>query len=193
MLLTQWVGYEKRPVAWVSLDRFDDDPIALLVLLAAGFALIAPSARSAAAGHPTVERLAARAGRRLSSPPLCERAATPFVIMLDDLHELRNPECHDVLSVVIAGVPPGPSSSRRAGASSRTSRRRVHSGSRSRSLRRISPSTPRGADRCSPRAESPLTARPPRLVIQRTEGWPVGVFLAAAITRDGGDMAVTRR
>ena len=31
----------------------------------------------------------------------------PFVLMLDDLHELRSPACHDVLSVVISGIPPG--------------------------------------------------------------------------------------
>ena len=27
--------------------------------------------------------------------------------MLDDLHELRSPACHDVLSVVISGIPAG--------------------------------------------------------------------------------------
>jgi LuxR family maltose regulon positive regulatory protein len=31
----------------------------------------------------------------------------PFVLMLDDLHELRSPACHDALSVVISGVPRG--------------------------------------------------------------------------------------
>ena len=27
--------------------------------------------------------------------------------MLDDVHELRSPACHDVLSVVVSGIPPG--------------------------------------------------------------------------------------
>ena len=31
----------------------------------------------------------------------------PFVLMLDDLHELQSPACHDVLGVVITGIPPG--------------------------------------------------------------------------------------
>ena len=29
------------------------------------------------------------------------------MLMLDDLHELRSPACHDVLGVVIAGIPQG--------------------------------------------------------------------------------------
>ena len=28
--LTQWAAAEDRPVAWLSLDRFDDDPMTLL-------------------------------------------------------------------------------------------------------------------------------------------------------------------
>ena len=35
------------------------------------------------------------------------RSPAPFVLMLDDLHELRSPACHDVLGVVISGIPPG--------------------------------------------------------------------------------------
>ena len=27
--------------------------------------------------------------------------------MLDDLHEIRSPICHDVLGILVAGVPPG--------------------------------------------------------------------------------------
>ena len=33
-LLAEWAHAEDRPVAWVSLDRFDDDPAALLTVLA---------------------------------------------------------------------------------------------------------------------------------------------------------------
>ena len=35
------------------------------------------------------------------------RARDPFVLMLDDLHELRSPACQDVLSVVVSGIPRG--------------------------------------------------------------------------------------
>ena len=33
-LLAQWAAMEDRAVAWVSFDRFDDDPVAVLGLLA---------------------------------------------------------------------------------------------------------------------------------------------------------------
>jgi hypothetical protein len=36
--LTQWAHTEDRRIAWVSLDRFDNDPAVLLVLLASTFA-----------------------------------------------------------------------------------------------------------------------------------------------------------
>ncbi len=34
------------------------------------------------------------------------RSPAPFVLMLDDLHDLQSPACHDVLGVVISGIPP---------------------------------------------------------------------------------------
>jgi LuxR family maltose regulon positive regulatory protein len=46
-----------------------------------------------------------RAAPRLASA--FRVSPVPFVLMLDDLHELRSPDCHDVLSVVISGIPDG--------------------------------------------------------------------------------------
>ena len=36
-LLAEWAGAEDRPVGWVSLDRSDDDPAALLSLMASAY------------------------------------------------------------------------------------------------------------------------------------------------------------
>ncbi len=41
-LLAQWATAEDRRVAWVSLDRFDDDPAVLLTLLASAYARVSP-------------------------------------------------------------------------------------------------------------------------------------------------------
>src|SRR5215469_15676933 len=35
--LAQWARAEDRPVGWVSIDRFDDDPAMLLVSLASAY------------------------------------------------------------------------------------------------------------------------------------------------------------
>ena len=36
-LLAEWARVEDRPVAWVSLDGFDDDPAVLMFLLASAY------------------------------------------------------------------------------------------------------------------------------------------------------------
>jgi LuxR family transcriptional regulator, maltose regulon positive regulatory protein len=190
MLLAEWVSTEKRPVAWISLDRLDDDPIALLILIASAFARVSPSAGALA-----------RDIRRLSGSPLGRGAPavaatlraspTPFVIVLDDLHELKNPECHDVLSVVIAGVPV---ESQFVAASRGEQPHLAQARAFGESLE-ITP-TDLAFDAAAARkvfaaVEMSITAEIAAKVIERTEGWPVGVFLAAAIARDGGEMTVT--
>ena len=113
------------------------------------------------------------------------------MIVIDDLHELRNPECHDVLSIVIGGVPPGS----QFVAASRGEQPHLAQARASGESVEITP-TDLAFDAVAARtvfaaAETPLTAETAATVIQRTEGWPVGVFLAAAIARDGGDISVT--
>jgi LuxR family transcriptional regulator, maltose regulon positive regulatory protein len=118
-LLAQWARAEDRPVAWVSLDRFDDDPATLLTSLAAAYCR---------AGLGSAELIADLAGHGVSAlgraaPRLASAtraSAVPFVFMLDDLHEVRSPGCHDVLGVVISAIPPGPSWLAPAVPSSRT-------------------------------------------------------------------------
>jgi LuxR family transcriptional regulator, maltose regulon positive regulatory protein len=41
-LLAEWALAEDRRVAWVSFDRFDDDPALLLTLLASAYARVSP-------------------------------------------------------------------------------------------------------------------------------------------------------
>ena len=105
-LLAEWAHREDRGVAWVSLDRFDDDPALLLALLASAYARVAPGndalVSDVSGGGVSV---LGRAAPRLAS--VLKASPNPFVLILDDLHELKSPECHDVLSVVIGGVPAG--------------------------------------------------------------------------------------
>jgi len=96
-LLAEWAQVEGRRVAWVSLDRFDDDPAALLASLAAAYCR---------AGLGSADLIADVAGRgvswRCAVPRLAAEiraSAVPFVFMLDDLHEVQSHACHDVLGV----------------------------------------------------------------------------------------------
>ena len=79
---------EDRRVAWVSLDRFDDDPAILLTLLASAYARVSPGDADLVAdmrglGVSVLGRAAPRLASALRTSP------DPFVLMLDDLHELR--------------------------------------------------------------------------------------------------------
>jgi LuxR family maltose regulon positive regulatory protein len=90
----------------VSLDRFDDDPTALLTVLASAYARVSPGNADPVAdmgglGVSALGRAAPRFASALRTSP------APFVFMLDDLHELRSTACQDVLGVVISGVPAG--------------------------------------------------------------------------------------
>ena len=149
-LLAQWARAEDRRVAWVSLDRFDDDPAALLTLLASAYARVSPGNADLVAdmgglGVSVLGRAAPRLASALRTSP------APFVLMLDDLHELRSPGCHDVLSVVISGIPPARSWSRRAASSSLTCRGCGRRGTRWSSGRATWPSTRPGPSRSSRR------------------------------------------
>src|SRR5207249_7003077 len=95
-----------RRVAWVSLDRFDDDPATLLVSLAAAYGRAGPGCADLVAdmrglGLSVLGRAAPLLVSALRTSPV------PFVLMLDDLHVLQSPACHDVFGMVIAAIPAG--------------------------------------------------------------------------------------
>jgi len=186
-LMAQWAEVETRPVAWISLDRFDDDPIALLVVLAAAFDRAAPGAVHLA------DAVRGYGGSALGrAAPLVASAlrasGTPFVLMLDDLHELRNPDCHDVLGVVIAGIPSG---SQLVAASRSEQPHLAHARAFGDAVE-IDASDlaldAAGAREVFAEAHLPLDLDDALELVERTEGWPVGIFLAAAIARAGGPL-----
>ena len=180
-LLAEWAGLEDRPVAWVALDRFDDDPAALVGVLASAYArtfqhdndLIADMSGSSVLG---------RAAPRLASAFTASPA--PFVMMLDDLHVLRSEACHDVLSVVISGIPRG-SQFVTASRSEQPHVPRLRAwgdaldvGVRDLALDEA------GAEQIFAAAHLTLTRELAATVTERTEGWPVGLHLAAIIAND---------
>jgi LuxR family transcriptional regulator, maltose regulon positive regulatory protein len=181
-LLAQWAEAEDRRVAWVSLDRFDDDPAALLSLLASAYARISGYsdlvAEVGGLGVSTLGRAAPRLASALRTSP------DPFVVMLDDLHQLRSPACHDVLSIVISGIPRG---SQLVAASRseqphlprlRASGDAVELGASDLALDAA------GAEQIFARAQVSITRELAAAVTARTEGWPVGLYLAAVIASD---------
>ncbi|MEU7905659.1 AAA family ATPase [Actinoplanes sp. NPDC049118] len=105
-LLAAWERTDPRPFAWIALDGRDDDGIPFLRYIVAAMhriepvppeafdALSGPGAAVWSTGLPHVG--AALAARR-----------HPLVLVLDDLHAMRNSTCLDVLAALCDYVPPG--------------------------------------------------------------------------------------
>ena len=182
-LLCEWAEAEDRVVGWVSLDRLDDDPGILLAVLASAFVRMFPSGAGLVAD---VSGLGVSALGR-AAPVVASafrRSRHPFVLMLDDLHELHSPDCHDVLGVVIAGIPPGSQLVTASRYEQPHLPRMRASGDALELLAADLALDPGGAEHIFSMSHVPLTGEQASLVIERTEGWPAGLQLAAMIARD---------
>jgi LuxR family transcriptional regulator, maltose regulon positive regulatory protein len=181
-LLAQWALTEDRRVAWVSLDRYDDDPAVLLTLLASAYARVSPGNADLVADMSGLCMNAlGRAAPRLASA--FRSSPEPFVLMVDDLQELHASDCYDALGVAIGGIPEG---SQFVGAS-----------------RFEQPHLPRlrasgdavelegndlaldvaGAEQVFAAAHVAVSHETAAEITARTEGWPVGLHLAAVIAQ----------
>jgi LuxR family transcriptional regulator, maltose regulon positive regulatory protein len=190
--LAQWAQAENRRVAWVSLDRFDDDPTMLLVSLASAYCRADPGCADLVAdmrgpGMSVLGRAAPLLASALRASPV------PFVLMLDDLHELQSPVCHDVFGMVIAAIPAGSQLATASRAEQphlprlRASGEALEFGLGDLAL------DVAGARQIFATAEVRVTPERAAAVTERTEGWPAGLYLAALIVKDshGEESAVT--
>ena len=139
----------------------------------------------AVSGVSTLGRAAPRLAAAFRASP------NPFVLMLDDLHELRSPDCHDVLSVAISGIPRGS----QLVAASRSEQphlpRLRAAGDALEFLASDLALDAAGAEHIFSHAQVQLSPEQAASVTARTEGWPVGLYLAALIATDSGGEGLT--
>jgi LuxR family maltose regulon positive regulatory protein len=180
--LAEWAAAEDRRVVWVPLDRFDDDPAMLLVSLASAYCRAGLGSPDLVAdiGGPGVAVLG-RAAPRLAAK--FRASPVPFVLMLDDLHELRSTACHDALSVVISGIPCGS----QLVAASRSEQPHLPRLRASGEVLEFGPADltldAAGAQQIFANAQVSLTPQQAAKVTKRTEGWPAGLYLTAVIAK----------
>jgi LuxR family maltose regulon positive regulatory protein len=107
MLLTSWMSAVSPPgpVAWLSLDQGDNDPVQfwtyLLAALCRSGALPADSGLSA--------QMASQGGDDTLLPTLLhdlEELASPLVLVLDDVHELVEPQVLQGIELLVRHAPP---------------------------------------------------------------------------------------
>jgi LuxR family transcriptional regulator, maltose regulon positive regulatory protein len=103
LTLVQWTQAEKRPSAWLQLDKADNDPVVLLTYLA--LALETFSALDPAVFDWLQESVTPIKSRILPSLEVTLAGEEPFLLVLDDAHLLRSKVCWEILSFVIDHLP----------------------------------------------------------------------------------------
>jgi LuxR family transcriptional regulator, maltose regulon positive regulatory protein len=184
-LLSQWAE-RGQSFAWVSVDEADNDPKVLLRYVAEALDAVEPVGQRvfdalASPGSSVPGSVVPRLGAAFSS------MTSPVVLVLDDVHVLRNAECRAAVSVLADHVPGG---SRlvlagRAGPPLRIARLRAEG-----KILEIGPGdlslTCEEAAVLLHDAGIPLGQDEVAELHERTEGWPAGLYLAALYLREGG-------
>ncbi len=187
-LLAQWAEQDGRAFAWVSVDEADNDPKVLLTYVAEALDAVEP------VGRRVFDALASPASSVHGSvvPRLGAAFAAmtvPVVLVLDDVHVLRDSECRAALSVLAEHVPGG---SRLVLAGRDVPPVRVARLRAEGKITEIGPGdlslTVGEAGSLLRAAEVVLADEDLAALHRRTEGWPVGLYLAALYLREGGSL-----
>jgi LuxR family maltose regulon positive regulatory protein len=184
ILLTQWAERKEPRVAWVSLDHRDNDLAILLTYIAVALDRVEPIDPEvfralAAPGASVLASAVPRLGTAVSAMP------GRLALVLDNVERLDNPRCLDAVAELAARLPKG-------------SQLALASWTRPALPARLLDARGRvvqigtadlAMDRCEARAL--LAGTGLRLgeaqaaeLLRRTEGWPVGLYLAALALKE---------
>ncbi len=183
-LLAQWAAADERPFAWLTVTESDNDLAVLTAYLARALDSVDPLAAEALAGLTVrgadgTTVLMPRLGRALFE------STTPLVLVLDDVHLLTAPKCQAALAVLVSHLPSGSQIGLAGRGESAIPRARLRA---QRDLVEIGPAqlalgTEEGAALVR-LAGVDLDDRSAASLVQRTEGWAAGLYLAALALRD---------
>jgi LuxR family transcriptional regulator, maltose regulon positive regulatory protein len=182
-LLAQWAQQMGPRVAWVSCERFHNDPVALWGDLLAALDRIEPVSEQATG------ILAASGGGAEAVPQLVGAISAlqgPVVVVLDHLETVTRPQCTTSIAELTLRVPDGwqlALASREAlpipRSSLRMDRRMVEIG--------VDHLAMAGQEAAAllQRAGANVSAAEADELVKRTEGWPAGLYLAALAIQSG--------
>ncbi len=186
-LLTEWLLQDERLNTWLSLEDWHDDPIRLTREIAGLLEELEPLDASLAEVLGTPEPDSASAVLPALAQAL-EALDQPVVLVLDDAHALTSPGALQVLTTVAEHLPFGSQLilASRTRPALPLGRLRAH-----RSLLELGAS-----ELAMTRAEAASLLRTARIklapselsaLVERTEGWPAGLYLAALSSREDPD------
>jgi LuxR family transcriptional regulator, maltose regulon positive regulatory protein len=185
-VLSQWSERDERPFAWVSLDAEDNDPTRLLSAIALALDAVEPigwevfealTSERPDAASVALARLARSLGRRQA----------PLVLALDNLHVLRTRESRQVVTAIWQAFGAGLqlALASRSDAVLPVGRLRAHGNTVELRAEDLA-MTRSEASMLLQLAGIELASEQVLTLARRTEGWPVGLHLAALSLRAQG-------
>jgi LuxR family transcriptional regulator, maltose regulon positive regulatory protein len=186
-LVAQWAAKDRRPFAWVTLDEDDNDPTVLLTSIAAALDRVGPI-------DPTVFDILASirvvmiptAIRRLTEA--LNSMSRPTVLVFDNVNVLHNLHCVKAVETLSTDVPARMQVALVGRSWSGRSFARMRSDG---SVLEVGPKDLTMNDRETGLLLKDLGLRVAQPTVAAltlaTEGWPVGVYLAALAWREGVD------
>ena len=186
-LLSQWASADRRRFSWVTLDRADSDPVRLAEHVAFALGGMGALDHIEALDSGVFGALAAgdASARVLALPHLLAslcRPSQPGVLVLDDVHELVSVDAVNFIEALAAVVPPGFHIA--IGARLGISLARLRSEGRFLEFG-LNDLTFTGVEarRVLTLAGVACSGQEVGTIIQRTQGWPAGVYLSALALR----------
>ena len=187
-LVAQWrsSAAETRPFAWVSLDRGDSDPGRLWWYVVSALTRACPEID----GEAILAELRAQAPGFPKSvlPMLANELAAlpaPVVLVLDDYHVIRDRSCHEQVAFLLLHLPPTAQLVLITRADPPLPLARLRAAGEMTEVRarelRFTPGE--AAELLLAVAGIQLSEPDLNQLIERTEGWPAGVYLAAISLR----------
>ena len=182
-LMAQWAQRTESRVAWLSCDDADNDPVVLLSALAVALSRIGPV-------DPAIFSALASSGADITVVPRFVAAVAPVpppvTVLVDHAEAVTNRQCLNTIAEFALRLPPGWqfALASRAVVPLPTARLRAHDG--------ILEITADDLAMGVTEARSLLTGAGVeadeaslRDLLQRTEGWPAGLYIAALAIKSG--------
>jgi LuxR family maltose regulon positive regulatory protein len=182
--IAQWDALDERPFVWVTLDDSDNDPSQLLTYIVVALEEVIRLHREIFPRPPEWgPSFTAFALPRLTRT-IAERRS-PFVLVLDDVHVLRDETALDVIGILVQNLPTGSQIVLAGRDVPRLPIGRLLVGRSMLSLgsHQLAMSEYEGAQLLH-RAGLPVGGNEATMLVRRTEGWPAGLYLAALALRD---------
>ncbi len=187
--LAEWSAADPRPFAWISASHLHDDPALLIASIVEALDGIGPIDADVldalATPRPSISKVVLP---RLDRTVRAIRR--PFVLVIDDAHELTSPRAVKSLQIVIDALPAGSQIALASRAEPQIALARMRA---NRELVELDKGdlamTPAESGELLERIGVELDRDKLELLVQRTEGWPAALYLAGLALAEAPDMA----